>query len=141
MASKFIKAMAPPITATCWRRWVHVNSTAATSVASSLKTTPKKSLLCECRVEKYLIRQGWAALFHDIQIMGVQVDLLMRNPQGVLTLLEVKTQSEGRLAHLSGRQRQRLFRTSAFLAEWGPVDMRLVLVEGRQFTALPVAAL
>lgn len=73
--------------------------------------------------------------------MGVQVDLLMRNPHGLLTLLEVKTQSEGHMAHLSGRQRQRLFRISAFLAEWEPVDMRLVLVEGAKFTVLPVDAL
>jgi Holliday junction resolvase-like predicted endonuclease len=88
-----------------------------------------------------LVAQGWRALYHDVEILGVQVDLLMKNPAGVLTLIEVKGNGYGRLAHISYRQMQRLIRTVEFLAQFEAVEMRLALVEGIKIAVLPVDAL
>jgi hypothetical protein len=66
------------------------------------------------------------------------VDLLMKNPSGVLTLIEVKG---SHFTHISPSQKRRLFRTASFLAQWEPVEMRLALVAGAKITILPVDAL
>jgi len=85
-----------------------------------------------------LVRRGWKFLFHDVGILGVQLDLLMRDPSGILMIVEVKTQGRGRLAHLNWSQRRRLMRIAAFLAQWEPVELRLALVEGHDLRLLPV---
>jgi Holliday junction resolvase-like predicted endonuclease len=73
--------------------------------------------------------------------MGVQIDLIARDPRGVLVLLEVKTQGRARLAHISRPQFRRLLRTCAFLSHWEPVELQLALVEGTKVLLLPVDAL
>src|SRR4051812_44207863 len=105
MDSKFTKDMAPPTTATCWRLWVRANSTAAISADAATKKK-KKSWSFEARVGEALRRQGWQLLFHDVLLLGVQIDLLMKNPGGLLTLIEVKSQNRGSMAHLPWRQRR-----------------------------------
>jgi hypothetical protein len=86
-----------------------------------------------------LWRLGWSKLYHDVQVAGVQVDLLMKNPAGSLTVIEVKSLSS--MMRVTRRQFRRLFRASAFLAQWEPVEMRLALVDGARIVVLPVDAL
>lgn len=73
--------------------------------------------------------------------MGVQLDLLARDPSGLLYIIEVKAQSARGLAHLSYVQRARLIRICGFLAEFEPTELGLVLVEGQKVALLPVDAL
>ena len=90
---------------------------------------------------QHLEKLGWCVLYRGARIAGVQVDLLCRNPAGILTIIEVKGQSAGGLARISARQRHRLFRASGFLAEWEAVEMLLALVDGSKVGLLPVDAL
>ena len=89
----------------------------------------------------YLSRLGWQLLFHDCEICGVQIDLIMRNPNGLLVLVEVKSQSRGRLAHISWTQMRRLFRAANLLSGYEPIELQLALIEGAKITLLPVDAL
>jgi Holliday junction resolvase-like predicted endonuclease len=82
--------------------------------------------------------RGWQLLFHDVEICGVQIDLMMRAPSGVLALVEVKSQGYGRIAHLPFKQKRRLFHAATFLAGFEPVEVHLALMAGAQLTLLPV---
>ena len=101
----------------------------------------KKFYKIESEVERQLQADGWQPLFHDVQILGVQLDLIIRDPQGQLVLIEVKTQSSSGLARLTRRQSQRLFRICLFLAQWEPISLSLALVEGTRIRLLPVDSL
>lgn len=82
--------------------------------------------------------RGWQLLFHDVEISGVQIDLIMRAPSGVLALVEVKSQGYARIAHLPFKQKLRLLRVATFLAGFEPVEVYLALMTGAQLTLLPV---
>lgn len=71
----------------------------------------------------------------------MQLDIIARSPQGVLTILEVKTQSRFGHAHLPGPQRARLFRAAACLAQCEPIEVRLVLAGSSDIHLLPVDAI
>ena len=73
--------------------------------------------------------------------MRVQVDLIMRDPRGLLTVIEVKSDGASGMAHIPRRQMGRLMRVCGFLARWEPVELRLALVAGRRLRLLPVDAL
>ena len=75
----------------------------------------------------------------DLKIARVQVDILARDPQGLLTIVEVKSQSH--LAHLPRSQFLRLKRASLVLAGYEPVQMRLILAGLKEFIVLPVDSL
>jgi hypothetical protein len=86
-------------------------------------------------------------LYHNVRIMHVQVDLVMRRPvkasaPGLLTLVEVKSQNPRQMGHLSRSQKNRLFRVAQHLALWEPVELILALLEPSQkLQLLPVDAL
>jgi hypothetical protein len=86
-----------------------------------------------------LVAGRWRILAHDIRISGVQVDLLTRDPQGVLTIIEVKSQS--RLAHLSQSQLRRLMRVGMVLSSYEAVQLRLLIAGANEMRVLPVDAL
>jgi hypothetical protein len=81
----------------------------------------------------------WRILAHDVRLAGVQVDLLARDPRGVLTIIEVKSQS--RLAHLSRGQWRRLMRVGVVLSGYEPVQLRLLIAGLHEMRLLPVDAL
>src|SRR6185312_2867756 len=101
MDSKFTKATPPPPIAPAWRSWVRANITAAASPASELW------------VENQMVKRGWTRLYHNVRVMRVQVDLLMRQPSGLLTLIEVKSQTRSCMAHVAWGQSRRLQRVCA----------------------------
>ncbi len=88
-----------------------------------------------------LERAGWTKLFHNVRVMRVQVDLLMRDPRGLLLIIEVKSDAESGMAHLARGQFRRLLRVCTFLARWEPIELRLALVSGGRLRLLPVDAL
>lgn len=99
----------------------------------------KPSFHCELFAARALERRGWQVLHQDVQVAHVQVDILARDPRGVLTVVEVKTRS--RMAQISWRQRARLMRAGNVLAGSEPVQMVLVLVSNQDIEVLPVDAL
>ena len=86
-----------------------------------------------------MANRGWKFLFHNVEVRGVQVDLLMRTPDGLLTLIEVKTGGEA--ARLAWSQRRRLLRVTTFLAQFEPVELQLALVSRGNLRLVPVDAL
>lgn len=70
---------------------------------------------------------------------GVQVDLIMRTPDRLLTLVEVKSGSE--LARLSPSQRRRLLRVTTFLAQFEAVELQIAFVNREKLQLVPVDAL
>lgn len=85
------------------------------------------------------MKRGWKFLFHNVEVRGVQVDLLMRDPSGLLTVIEVKTGSE--IARLAKNQRLRLLRVTTFLGQFEPVELQLVFVSRANLRLVPVDAL
>ncbi len=84
---------------------------------------------------------NWKFHFHDIKILGVQVDLLMRTPQGLLSVVEVKTEQMSGMARLGRSQRSRLLRVCGVLASHEPVEMWFAIKQGQKLTLLPVDSL
>jgi Holliday junction resolvase-like predicted endonuclease len=74
---------------------------------------------------RFLMQRGWQIVEAGVEVAHVQVDILARDPQGVLTLIEVKSASH--MAHLSAAQQRRLFRASSVLAGFEPVQLILAL--------------
>lgn len=66
---------------------------------------------CEEKVRRFLIEEGWRILAVQKKVAGVEVDLIVRDPQGQCALVEVKSLSpQADLAYrLSSKQKQRLF--------------------------------
>lgn len=73
--------------------------------------------------------------------MHVQVDLLARGPDGVLTVVEVKMQTPFGHAAVAWSQQRRLLRVGQFLAEFEPVQMRVAFVQKQTVSLLPADAL
>lgn len=134
----FTKVMERLSIAEPWRNSVHVLSTDEASAASA---RTKKALRSERQVCEYLSALGWKVLYHNVQCLGVQVDILARTPKGLLTLVEVKSQSLSGHAHLPLRQHQRLQRVSEHLAEFEPVQLQVAYVEGPRVRLVPVDGL
>ena len=137
MALKFTKATAPLTTAICWRHLVRVPIIAADSTALNLKMR-QKFWKAERLVWEGLTVLGWNCLFHNVFVSDVQVDLICKNPFGLLTVIEVKMQGPSALAHVTPRQKSRLMRVCECLSQWEPVELSLAFVEGRRFTIIPV---
>ena len=76
-----------------------------------------------------------------MRLTHVQVDILARTPDGLLTIIEVKLQSRRNLARLPRAQLERLLRVADGLACLEPVELKLALVEGNKVRLLPVDAL
>jgi len=88
---------------------------------------------------RWLGGHGWQVLYHNVLVAHVQVDILARDPKGVLTLVEVKLLSS--MTHLSQRQKRRLFRAAHVLSGYEPVQLVLALVSGGNVRLLPVDGL
>jgi Holliday junction resolvase-like predicted endonuclease len=82
--------------------------------------------------------RGWRILFHDVKVWRTQVDLIARSPNGVLTLIEVKSQSSTARAHLPHNQQRRLFNVAKLLAGYEPVELLLAFVQENHVEILPV---
>lgn len=87
----------------------------------------------------WLRSSNWKPLFHNVEIQGVQVDIVARDPGGLLHLIEVKSNTY--VMHLSGAQKRRLFRVAALLAEYERVELGLAVPAGKGFHLIPVDAL
>jgi len=90
----------------------------------------------ELRVAKWLEARGWKLIFHDVKVWRTQVDLIMRSPEGLLTLVEVKSSSMQ--AHLSPAQKSRLFSVATFLSEFEPVELGVAFAGDDGVEILPV---
>lgn len=93
----------------------------------------------ERNAARILESRGWRILHHDVRVAGVQVDLLARDPKGLLTIVEVKSQSF--LSHINWRQKRRLLNAGQVLAGVESVQLVLALVSGDDVLVLPVDAL
>jgi Holliday junction resolvase-like predicted endonuclease len=109
---------------------VHVNTTAAPLRASAI---------FELKILEILKARGWRELRHNVRIGRVQVDLIGRDPSGILTLVEVKMSTH--YLYLTSGQQARLFRASDVLAEFEPVQMILATISGGHLRLLPVDGL
>lgn len=78
---------------------------------------------------------------HDLRCVRVQVDVLARDPRGLLTIVEVKSQTASGMAHLSRAQARRLERVSRAFAEFEPVQILLAFVSDGKVLLLPVDGL
>jgi hypothetical protein len=72
-------------------------------------------------------------------VAHVQVDLLALDPNGIMTVVEVKSHSS--MVRLSGQQRNRLMRVGQSLAARGPVQIVFAQVSDRDVFLLPVDGL
>jgi Holliday junction resolvase-like predicted endonuclease len=96
----------------------------------------------EARVCAFLRENGWREIEHNMRCAHVQIDIVARSSEGLLTVIEVKTGSpSGGFAHVSRRQMSRLARVAALLAESEPVEIRLAFVEGDKVRLLPADGL
>lgn len=100
-----------------------------------------KAKACERRARDFLIAKGWNFLAADIECLHVQVDLLFRSPEGILSVVEVKSVRLEEGARVSRKQWSRLFRVAAVLAEVEPVQLILAGVKGTQVRITPVDGL
>ncbi len=139
MDFKLTKVTAPPNIAERWRKWVRACTTEKPSAEFSLRK--QKSSAAELFVADFLKRSGWQVLEHDVEVHHIQVDLLVRSPDGVLTIVEVKMQNAFGVAHVTPAQGRRLARVAQFLAEFEPVQMRVAFVEKQRVSLLPVDGL
>jgi Holliday junction resolvase-like predicted endonuclease len=96
-------------------------------------------LTSELGTANWLRSRGYEVLFHNVEIFGIQIDLIVRDGDGMLTVVEVKSAS--RVVHVPPRQRRRLLRICSFLAGWEPVELVLAVFDGQKADLLPVDAL
>jgi Holliday junction resolvase-like predicted endonuclease len=88
---------------------------------------------------EFLANQGWRILFHDCECAHVQIDVIARDPNGILTIVEVKSQTTSGMAYLPRRQQRRLERAASVLAQWEPIEIVLALVEDDKIVLVPVS--
>lgn len=131
MDFKRTKVTAPHSTGGLWRKWVLPSTT----------EKPSRGYSTEILAQRFLKNNGWEVLFHDVEIMHVQIDLLARDSDGVLSIIEVKKQTPFGSARVSPRQARRLLRVGQFLGEFEPVQMRVAFVQDQTVSLLPVDAL
>jgi hypothetical protein len=99
----------------------------------------RASSIFELKILELLRVRGWRELRHNLRVGGVQVDILGRQPSGVLTLVEVKMST--RYLFLSGSQRNRLFRAGTVLGAREPVELILATISQGRLYLLPVDGL
>jgi len=63
---------------------------------------------------------------------------LVRDPLGILTLVEVKSEKASHFGGLSPRQKSRLQRVQALYGEREPTALKLLMAEGDHFLEIPV---
>jgi Holliday junction resolvase-like predicted endonuclease len=102
---------------------------------------PSKASRSEQLVAAWLKRQHWTEIYPDLKCANVQVDLVARSPEGVLTVVEVKTQSAWQVARLSRQQALRLFRVAQVLAQEEPTQVCVAFVENGEIELVEVDAL
>ena len=110
-------------------------------MASAASAQTLKAKACERRARDFLVAEGWSFLAADLECMHVQVDLLFRSPEGILSVVEVKSVRLEGGARVSRKQWLRLFRVATVLAEVEPVQMILAGVRGSQVRITPVDGL
>ena len=109
----------------------------ASTIEKPLAECSPKTLSARTRelyVGKFLKTNGWKILFHDVKVWRTQVDLIARAPDGVLTVVEVKSQQPW----MPGPQLFRLKKICSFLAEFERVELCLAFVHKSSVTILPV---
>lgn len=139
MPSKKIRVTEQPCIAECWQKWVRPRITDAP--LKEFLSKKAKGLRSELAVINFLRGTGWEILGHDVTCARVQIDILARSPAGVLTIFEVKTQSQQRLARLSLKQYLRLSRAASMLAQCEPVQLCLSTFGPEGIRCLPVDGL
>ncbi len=76
----------------------------------------------------FLVSLGWSILACRLDIVGVEVDILARSPEGIASIVEVKSaRVEFSNQALHWRQKQRLFRAAKAID--GEVQVLLALVD------------
>ena len=94
----------------------------------------------ELFIAQLLEQKGYQIIYHNIQVAGVQIDLLAREPsENVLTIVEVK--SSNHMSSISARQLRRLFRVGEVIAQFEPVELLLVTMNEGHLLVIPIDGL
>lgn len=92
----------------------------------------------EFQAKRWLVQNGWCILAERKSIAGVEVDLLARDPAGVLHIVEVKSKGAASFGIVSGAQRKRLERVALTLAAREPIELVALVCEGERVYAVPL---
>lgn len=95
----------------------------------------------EVRVARFLNRHQYLILAHNVRILKVQVDLLVRDPEKILTLIEVKSGPMAFERGLMRSQKSRLMRVANFLSQFEKVQIQLALVNKEAIDLMEVDGL
>ncbi len=79
--------------------------------------------------QRHLLSAGWEIVATNKKISHVQVDILARDSQGLLHIVEVKSAGSLERGLLSRRQRHRLESALLSLAQIEPVELLVIVVE------------
>ena len=90
--------------------------------------TKRKGFIKENTVVQYLKNQGWAILYQNKKILGVEIDILAKKEQEHF-LIEVKsiTKDDHLEKILKSKQKERLKKVAQSLCEDFPKGLRLLL--------------
>lgn len=80
------------------------------------------------KAKQWLLQTGWSIEAHRVRIARVEVDLLARDPSGLLHIVEVKSDGSLPRGIVSQRQLQRLERVAKVIAEQEPIEMLVLVV-------------
>lgn len=87
----------------------------------------------ECEAVDHLRNKGWKVARQDLRILGVQVDILARNLQGELVLVEVKSMRAFDFDVISHQQLRRLQKVQEYLCEREPTHLLVMVREPNGF--------
>jgi Holliday junction resolvase-like predicted endonuclease len=87
----------------------------------------------EKRALAHLENRGFKLLKVNLKISGVQIDLLMRDPSGVLCVIEVKSEGAFLFGVLSSGQKKRLKRAQLCLSSQEPTRLLVLIQSGAEF--------
>lgn len=86
----------------------------------------------ECLMAQQLSDMGWKILAHNKKIIGVQVDLLVRDPKGRQFVVEVKSKRAVEFGGISKKQKERLKKVVLWLCQREPTGLLLVVPSERR---------
>jgi Holliday junction resolvase-like predicted endonuclease len=81
------------------------------------------------KAARWLLQNKWSIEARHASIAHVEVDFLARDPEGLLHIVEVKSQGAFAFGVLSEKQRRRLERAAQVLAEKEAVGLIALVVE------------
>jgi Holliday junction resolvase-like predicted endonuclease len=97
---------------------------------ASVSTASSPGTISELQAQKYLRDSGWNILATNIEICGIQTDIIARDQQRLLHVIEVKSQGSMERGFLSWKQRARLQRVVEVLSQKEPATLALLVVDG-----------